>query len=195
MGNKNYVKTQADENVGEMGMMTVEVVICMTMFAAFFVIMLNLINVVYIKQKVQAALKPIVIQMSRDYYAVENLDYSRRDDERDITVSILQKRGQSSSGTWTEYVTKADMVKKMKDELYLNMADFSGGYDKNYYKAMWIVGGYDGLSFAGTSINPGGNGELSVVIDYRIRIVNLPFFADTGLDIRMRNKACTKLWK
>ena len=51
----------------EKGMMTVEVLIGLTIYIGFFVLMINLLNVIYIKQKVQAAMKPIAIQISRDY--------------------------------------------------------------------------------------------------------------------------------
>ena len=182
------------EAKGENGMMTVEAVICLTIFVAFFVIMLNMVNLIYLKQKMQAALKPIAIQISRDYYIDQSIQDGGTATDRSQVSQLMKCRRELSMDVPAAEKSSDNVMEYIKNQLYLSMADYTAGYSKRNYLSMWIVGGYDGLSFAGTGIDKGDSGNVEIVVSYRVRIVGMPFFDKTGINVKMQQRVCTKLW-
>lgn len=177
----------------EKGMLTVEVVLGLTIYMAFFVLMLNLINIIYIRQKLQAALKPVAIQISRDYRANETIS-GMADQNAAQKFCDLQRRNGEYYRTY-EYTPTVDLLTQAEQSFLLTAYERNGNIlSSAYMEDMGIVGGAGGIDFSGSSIDAGGDGMVDLAINYRIRIVNLPFFEDAGIDINIEQHACTKLW-
>ncbi|MBQ8317622.1 MAG: hypothetical protein IJX85_04730 [Lachnospiraceae bacterium] len=185
----------------EKGMMTVEVIIGLTIYVVFLVLMMNLLNVIYIKQKFQAAMNPVAVKLSREYYvdtivAEDGVGY-----EKVMLDELMQRRGQGYVNLSGDFTSKENLryaaIAKAEKMLFMLTADFKtvGYASSDAYADMWIVGGYDGISFDGTRIDENGSGELELVIEYRIRIANLPLFGGTGLYIPVKQTASTKIWE
>lgn len=185
----------------EKGMMTVEVLIGITIYIGFFVLMMNLLNVIYIKQKVQAAMKPIAIQISRDYAVDETIADGGMGYEKIMLSELMRRRRQGIMSEEPVYVPVGDAryraINQAEQMLLILMADFKtlGYATTEAYVDMWIVGGYGGISFDGTKVDENGSGELELVVEYKIRIANLPLFGDAGIYIPVKQTASTRLWK
>ncbi len=185
----------------EKGMMTVEVLIGLTIYIAFFVLIMNLLNVIYIKQKVQAAMKPITIQISRDYAVNSTISEGGYGHEKLMLAQLMKRRQQGYVDVHTcttpqEYV-QHEAISKAENMMFLLLADFKSlGYaTSEAYYDMWIVGGYNGISFDGTRVNENDSGNIELVVEYRIKIANLPLLGDAGINIPVKQTASTKLWE
>ena len=186
----------------EKGMMTVEVIIGLTIYIIFFVLMMNLLNVIYIKQKFQAAMSPIAVQLSREYAIDATIAEDQAGYEKIMLSELMKRRRQGAiDSVNTGYVSmdniKYEMILRARDMFFTLTADFKSlGYASSIsYADMWIVGGYNGIFFEKTKVNENGSGELELVIEYRIRIANIPLFNNVGIYIPVEQTASTKLWE
>lgn len=185
----------------EKGMMTVEVIIGLTIYIVFFVLMMNLLNVIYIKQKFQAAMTPVAIQMSREYEIEATVAEDGAGYEKNMLTELMRRRKQGMISTTPSCMSKDSIGEQMKlyakQELFVLTADFKskGHASTDDYRDMWIVGGFNGISFDQTKINENDSGEIELVIEYKIRIVDLPLFGDAGINIPVKQTASTKLWE
>lgn len=183
-----------DKESTEKGMMTVEVVVGLTIYVAFFVILLNFLNVIYIRQKFQAALKPVALQISREYEVNKELQVMASQGAVDKFKELEELR--SMYDIEYAYEPSNDWVTYAAERFYLNIAEYENDdISVEYLEDMGIVGGVDGLSFGSSSIDEDGNGTVDLTLKYRIRIVNLPFFEGAGIDVSIEQHACTSLWK
>lgn len=177
----------------EKGMMTVEVVLGLTVYIAFFVLLLNFINILYIRQKFQAALRPVAIQISREYEANKTLRALEQQNGAE-KFTDLQRRNGEYYRTF-DYAPNEDFLADAVHSFHLSIYEVEDCYLKDYYlQTMGIVGGFDGIDFSGSTIDDNGNGEVDLAIKYEIRIINLPFFDNVGINISIEQHACTKLW-
>lgn len=177
-----------DEN----GMMTVEVVIGLTIYMAFFVLLLNMINVMYLRQKFQMALKTAAIQASRDYRL--NKDLAEYEDATNVFFDLEQRNMLYGKGDYP-YYPGGDYKKNAKDKIKFLITDFDGKkYSLDHIYSIGLVDGLNGLNLDSSTIDMENGGSVNLTLKYRIRIINLPFFDDAGLDINIEQNASTKLW-
>ena len=188
-------------NKDEKGMMTVEVIIGLTIYIVFFVLMMNLLNVIYIKQKFQAAMTPVAVQMSKQYGIEATVAEDGAGYEKNMLTELMRRRKQGLESTSPSYMSRDSigriMISNAKEELFVLTADFKskGHVSSADYRDMWIVGGFNGISFDQTKVNENDSGEIELVIEYKIRIVDLPLFGDAGINIPVKQTASTKLWE
>lgn len=184
-------ESQIENRSGDAGMVTVEVVIGLTLLIAFFVVILNYINIIYIKQTVQAALKPVAIQMSRDYTVEQAVEQSGSAQTGRKASQLLKVRESTRVMGNAPFGSTSDIAGQMDLSLKTMLA-YEAGLSWSTCRDMWIVGGLDGISLAQSTVDP-GTGELDAVVTYRIRILSLPFLGK-GLEIPVEQHAVTRLW-
>lgn len=182
---------QSDDRSRNAGMITVEVVIGLTLLIGFFVVILNYINIIYIKQTVQAALKPVAVQMSRDYAVEQAVEQSGSSQTGGKTAQLLRTRERIYAVGDAPYGSTSDIAGQMKRSLNV-LLGHEAGISWTTARDMWIVGGVDGISMAQSTVDP-SSGELDAVVNYRIRIVSLPLLGK-GIDIPVEQHAVTKIW-
>lgn len=178
----------------EKGMMTVEVIIGITIYCAFFVLLLNLINVIYIKQKMQAVMRPIALQISREYRVNRLLAEKDSCGASDMFIE-LQELYLDAYRT-TAYIPGADLKANARDLFYIHTLERTedGGISNSYFNHIGIYRGFAGIDFSETTIDENGDGEVNLVLKYKIRIVSLPLFEDAGIDIDIKQTASTLIW-
>ena len=93
------------------------------------------------------------------------------------------------------YIPTGDWKKEAESTLRFEIYEKIGnGYSISYLEDLGIVNGRFGLSLDGSTIDNTYGGSVDLTLNYRIRVVNLPFFEGAGIDINMEQHACTKLW-
>ena len=181
----------------EKGMMTVEVVVGLTIYIAFFIVLLNVLNVLYLRQKFQAALKPIALEISREYATESVLNYLEEVEGTNASEQFieLQRRNfEYSRGTTYSYEYTEQVLVTARNNLVINVSQWDQyGLGIMYLKDTGVVGGFGGLSLDQSTIDL-ETGEVDLILTYQVRVVNLPFFNGAGIDINIEQHACTSLW-
>lgn len=177
----------------EKGMITVEVVIGLTVYMAFFVLLLNFLNIIYLRQKFQAALKPLALEISRDYECNKYFN-SLGDPYAADQVAVLQEDHYEYFRSYA-YTPCDDLIENCKYNFCLNIMENYGDYfSAEYLEDMGVVDGYRGIDFSGSGVDE-TTGELDLMISYEIQIIRLPFFEDAGISMNVEQHASTLLWR
>ena len=131
----------------EKGMITVEVVLGLTVYVAFFVILLNLINIIYLRQKFQAALRPVALEMSRDY---EFNSYIRSLNDSDAAARFVELQDNHFE-YFRDYAyhPSNDLLEDCKRNFRFNIYERNGVYLSNQYITdIGVVNGFNGIDFS-----------------------------------------------
>lgn len=188
----------------EKGSITVETVICLTLFVFFFVVILNFINIAYVQIRVQHALANSSYEISVYSYAgakakekggtVNGTDYvltvlDKYGDGKSITLSVQDQTVRNQILLLGENPAMfQSIVKSVMDE---NLMQYING--KTYLSHLGVVDGIDGMHYELSEYNP-EEGYVRVSVYYKYRIIGFPFL-NAGIDVNIFQNSTSVLWR
>ena len=200
----------------EMGSVTVEATICVTLFLIFALFLVTLFYMVYVQEAVAHSLVQTADSLAIEAYSINKLqtgiDTGAKAALTDLAVKIFSTSGVDAhfytDQRWfsedqlvADYVDEPEMSTKDEDIRVIDLAQilknrfvgyFANGdeeYADQFLKKMGVESGLDGLDFSASQVK---NGKLYINVKYTIKyLMNI---GNIG-KINAEQSYCSKIWK
>jgi hypothetical protein len=184
------LKNAADES----GMIMVESVLCLTMFAIFIMTIIYMVDAILLQTKLQTALDKAAKEISVYGYVESNGAgtgaYAISYQNNQLYGDSIQKYGSEVKPVVNAFIY-GNSLSGVARVVYKYLAE---NEDVTYLSYMGLKNGYTGLDFSGCSYDV-NNDDLILQLSYRVNIFRSNFFSNLGGTKTVVLTATTKFWK
>jgi hypothetical protein len=178
------------------GSITVEAVLSISMFILFFMILMRLIDGIVIQDRVQEAVSEAAKEISISSYLADKAGDKN-------TCSLYQVRADCIASTDESYVIipyedslcAYALTDSSQFQDYLQLLIWHKLEESPVTTSLFENAGITELDVSQSTVNPGGDGTVTIVAEYEIKIFGIGFLDDWALTRKIIVSATTRLWK
>jgi hypothetical protein len=190
---KNFMKNNSAD---ESGMIMVECLVCLTMFAIFMMTLIYMADAVIVQTKLQTALDKAAKEISVYGYVESNNSAGAAG-----AYSISNRNNLLYEGSAENYSSEVNPVVNafVYGNSWSGVARVICKYleengDITYLSGLGVEGGYNGLDFSGCSYDV-NNDDLTLQVSYNINVFRFNLFSGIGGAKKVVLTSSTKFWK